>query len=93
MGVLDKDMVAAADQMQRLYNVGMNVGDIQQGFKAMGPALAYVRKGGIDAVKALSPLLAITDASGMDASSAGNAYNKIIRGSVDKKRSTRATWP
>ena len=86
MGVLDKDMVAAADQMQRLYNVGMNVGDIQQGFKAMGPALAYVRKGGIDAVKALSPLLAITDAAGMDASSAGNAYNKIIRGSVDKNK-------
>lgn len=86
MGVLDKDMVSAADQMQRLYNVGMNVGQIQEGFKAMGPALSYVRKGGIDAVKALAPLLAITDAAGMDAGSAGNAYNKIIRGSVDKKK-------
>lgn len=83
MGVADKDMVSAADQMQRLYNVGMKIGDIQSGFKAMGPALAYVRKGGIDAVKALGPLLAITDAAGMDAGSAGNAYNKIIRGSVD----------
>lgn len=84
MGVLDKDMVAAADQMQRLYNVGMDIGQIQEGFKAMGPALSYVRKGGIDAVKALSPLLAITDAAGMNASSAGNAYNKIIMSSVDK---------
>lgn len=86
MGVLDKDMVSAADQMQRLYNVGMDVGQIQEGFKAMGPALSYVRKGGIDAVKALAPLLAITDAAGMDAGSAGNAYNKIIRGSVDAKK-------
>lgn len=86
MGVADKDMVAAADQMQRLYNVGMKIGDIQQGFKALGPALSYVRKGGIDAVNALGPLLAITDAAGMDAASAGNAYNKIIRGSVDKDK-------
>lgn len=86
MGVADKDMVAAADQMQRLYNVGMKIPDIQEGFKAMGPALSYVKKGGIDAVKALAPLLAITDAAGMDAGSAGNAYNKIIRGSVDKKK-------
>lgn len=90
MQVADKDMVAAADQMQRLYNVGMKVSDIQEGFKAMGPALAYMRKGGIDAVKAISPLLAITDAAGMDAGSAGNAFNKIIRGSVDKKKVDKA---
>ncbi|MCG9124276.1 phage tail tape measure protein [Laribacter hongkongensis] len=90
MRVADKDMVAAADQMQRLYNVGMKVSDIQEGFKAMGPALAYVRKTGIDAVKALGPLLAITDAAGMDAGSAGNAYNKIIRGSVDAKKTKKA---
>lgn len=90
MGVADKDMVSAADQMQRLYNVGMKIPDIQEGFKAMGPALSYVRKNGIDAVKALGPLLAITDAAGMDAGSAGNAYNKIIRGSVDKKKVAKA---
>lgn len=90
MGVADKDMVAAADQMQRLYNVGMKMGDIQEGFKALGPALSYVRKNGLDAVKGLAPLLAITDAAGMDAGSAGNAYNKIIRGSVDAKKTDKA---
>ena len=90
MGVADKDMVAAADSMQRLYNVGMKVGDIREGFKAMGPALTYLKKGGLEAVQALSPLLAITDAAGMDAGSAGNAYNKIIRGSVDKKKVGKA---
>ena len=90
MGVADSDMVSAADQMQRLYNVGMKITDIQEGFKAMGPSLAYVRKTGIDAVKELAPLLAITDAAGMDAGSAGNAYNKIIRGSVDAKKVAKA---
>lgn len=90
MRVADKDMVAAADQMQRLYNVGMKISDIKEGFKAMGPALSYVKKTGIDAVKELAPLLAITDAAGMDAGSAGNAYNKIIRGSVDKKKVDKA---
>ena len=90
MQVADKDMVSAADQMQRLYNVGMKISDIREGFKAMGPALSYVKKTGIDAVKELAPLLAITDAAGMDAGSAGNAYNKIIRGSVDKKKVGKA---
>ncbi|WP_308418007.1 phage tail tape measure protein [Rivihabitans pingtungensis] len=90
MGVADSDMVSAADQMQRLYNVGMKITDIQEGFKAMGPSLAYVRKQGLDAVKELAPLLAITDAAGMDAGSAGNAYNKIIRGSVDAKKVAKA---
>lgn len=90
MGVADKDMVAAADSMQRLYNVGMKVGDIREGFKAMGPALTYLKKGGLEAVQALSPLLAITNAAGIDAGSAGNAYNKIIRGSVDKEKVGKA---
>jgi len=86
MGVADKDMVAAADQMQRLYNVGMKIPDIQEGFKAIGPALTYIGKGGLDAVKALAPLLAITDAAGINASTAGIAYNSIIRHSLDQKK-------
>ena len=51
MGVADSDMVSAADQMQRLYNVGMKITDIQEGFKAIGPSLTYIGAAGIDAVK------------------------------------------
>ncbi|MRR50805.1 MAG: phage tail tape measure protein [Rhodocyclaceae bacterium] len=82
----DKDMMALMDTIQRTYYLGVDQGNMLQGFAKLSPALSVLRKEGLEAAQALAPLLVMADQAGMAGEAAGNAYRKIIQGSLDAKK-------
>lgn len=82
----DKDMMGLMDTIQKTYYLGVDQGNMLQGFAKLSPALSILRMEGLAAAKALAPLLVMADQSGMAGESAGNAFRKIFQLSLDAKR-------
>jgi len=82
----DKDMMALMDTIQRTFYLGVDQGNMLQGFAKLSPALAILKKDGIAAARELAPLLVMADQSGMAGEAAGNAYRKIFQGGLDAKK-------
>ncbi|WP_257620983.1 phage tail tape measure protein [Neisseria meningitidis] len=79
-------MVAIMDQVQRLYYLGVDDGNILGAFSTVAPALDLMKVSGEEAMKTMGPLIAMLDQSGMTGEKAGNALRKVFDRSlsVDK---------
>lgn len=75
----EADMMRLMDVIQRTYYLGVDSGNMLQGFAKLSPALSILRIEGLEAAKALAPLLVMADQSGMAGEAAGNAYRKIFQ--------------
>jgi phage-related tail protein len=76
-------MMGLMDVIQKTSNLGVEHGDMLQGFAKISPALSIIKREGLDAAKALAPLLVMTDQAGMAGEAAGNAYRKIFQMAMD----------
>lgn len=85
-GATAKEMMGLTDQVQRIANLGVEDTAILNGFTKLSPVLSVIKKQGLEAVKTLSPLLVMADQAGMAGEAAGNAYRKIIQGSLNMKK-------
>lgn len=81
-----KDMMALMDIIQRTKNLGVDDGNMLQGFSKMSPILGLLRQRGLEAAQTLAPLLTMMDQNGMSGESAGNAIRKVFQAGVDAKK-------
>ena len=86
----EKDMLSLMDVIQRTFYLGVDSGNMLDGFAKLSPALSILKKEGLDAAKTLAPLLVMADQAGMDGGAAGNAYRKIIQTSMSVKNMGKA---
>ncbi len=77
-GVADKDLVALADTMQRVVNLGVGIEPFTSAMSKAGGAMKAVRQGGIEAAKSMAPLISLLVRSGVDPSEAGTGIKKLI---------------
>lgn len=85
----EKDMMSLMDVIQRGYYAGVDPGNMLQGFANISSAMDIIKQKGTDAAKTFSPLLVMADQAGMPGESAGNAYRKIFRATLDAKNKVR----
>lgn len=82
----EADMLKLMDVIQRTYYLGVDSGNMLQGFSKLSPALSILRQEGLAGAQALAPLLVMADQAGMAGEAAGNAYRKIIQAGLDAKK-------
>lgn len=87
----EKDMLGLMDTIQRSYYLGVDSGNMLQGFTKISPVLSIMRKEGLEASKMLAPLLVMMDQAGMDGGSAGNAYRKIFQAGMNTEKIKKVT--
>nr|WP_309475971.1 phage tail tape measure protein [Pseudomonas protegens] len=76
------DMMSLMDTIQRTYYLGVDSGNMLQGFSKISPVMDIIKKQGLEASKVLTPLLVMMDQAGMEGGAAGNAYRKIFQGAM-----------
>lgn len=86
----EADMMGLMDVIQRTYYLGVDSGNMLQGFTKLSPVLSILRKEGLEGSKALAPLLVMMDQTGMAGESAGNAIRKVFQAGLDAKRLEKA---
>ncbi|MCE0875956.1 phage tail tape measure protein [Pseudomonas monteilii] len=86
----EKDMMGLMDTIQRVSYLGMDDSDMLQGFSKLSPAMAILRKEGLDAVNTFAPLLVMMDQASMAGESAGNALRKVFQSSLNTKKLGKA---
>ncbi|ROR23033.1 TP901 family phage tail tape measure protein [Comamonas sp. BIGb0124] len=86
----EKDMLGLMDMIQRTFYLGVDSGNMLQGFTKMSPILSVLKKKGLDAANTLAPLLVMMDQSGMKGESAGNAIRKVFDAGLDAKKMGKA---
>lgn len=82
----EADMLGLMDMIQRTYYLGVDSGNMLQGFTKMSPVLSVIKMQGLDAANALAPLLVMMDQTGMAGESAGNAIRKVFQAGLDTKK-------
>lgn len=80
------DMLKLMDTIQRTYYLGVDSGNMLNGFAKLSPVLSVLRTEGLAAANALAPLLVMADQAGMSGETAGNAYRKIFQAGLDAKK-------
>lgn len=80
----EKDMMALMDTIQRGFYMGVDSGNMLQGFSKISPVMDTIKKSGLEAANHLAPLLVMMDQAGMEGGSAGNAFRKIFQAGLDK---------
>lgn len=86
----EADMMRLMDVIQRTYYLGVDSGNMLQGFAKLSPALSVLRTEGLAAAQALAPLLVMADQAGMEGGAAGNAYRKILQAALGTKKIAKA---
>ena len=86
----EADMMGLMDVIQRTYYLGVDSGNMLQGFSKLSPVLSVLRKEGLGAAQELAPLLVLMDQTGMAGESAGNAIRKVFQAGLDAKRLDKA---
>jgi len=79
----EKDMMGLMDTIQKSFYLGVDSGNMLQGFAKISPALSIIKKEGLEAAKMIAPLLVMADQSGMAGEAAGNAYRKIFQSAMN----------
>lgn len=80
------DMLSLMDVVQKSFNLGVDDGNMLQGFVKLAPAMDTIKQRGIEGAKAMAPLLVMADQAGMAGEVAGNAYRKIFQLGMDAKK-------
>ncbi|SEA50277.1 phage tail tape measure protein [Variovorax sp. YR216] len=86
----EADMMGLMDLIQRTYYLGVDSGNMLQGFTKLSPVLSVLRKDGLAAAQELAPLLVMMDQTGMAGESAGNAIRKVFQAGLDAKKLDKA---
>lgn len=86
----ERDMMGLMDLIQRTYYLGVDSGNMLQGFTKVGPTLNILKKEGLDAANALAPLLVMMDQTGMAGEASGNGIRKVIQAGLDAKKLGKA---
>ncbi len=82
----EKDMLSLMDTIQRGYYMGMDSGNMLQGFSKMSPIMGIIRQEGLEFSKTMAPLLVMMDQTGMEGGSAGNAFRKVFQSAMNKDK-------
>lgn len=82
----EKDMMGLMDTIQRGYYMGMDSGNMLQGFSKMSPIMGIIRQEGLEFSKTMAPLLVMMDQTGMEGGSAGNAFRKVFQSAMNKDK-------
>ncbi len=86
----ERDMMGLMDLIQRTYNMGVDSGNMLQGFTKLSPVLDTLKKQGLDAANNLAPLLVMMDQTGMAGEASGNGIRKVIQAGLDAKKLGKA---
>lgn len=86
----EKDMMGLMDTIQRTFYLGVDSDNMLQAFSKLSPAMATIRKQGLDAANAFAPLIVMADQAGMKGEAAGNAYRKVFQYVLDAKKLGKA---
>lgn len=85
-GTVERDMMGLMDVIQRTFYLGVDSGNMLQGFTKMSPVLSIIKKKGLEAVNSLAPMLVMFDQAGMKGEASGNAVRKVVFGAMDAKK-------
>lgn len=86
----EKDMLGLMDVIQRSYYLGVDSGNMLQGFAKISAGIKTIKAEGLEGAKAIAPLLIMADQAAMAGESAGNAYSKIFKSMMDSKGIAKA---
>lgn len=86
----EKDMLGLMDVIQRTYYLGVDSGNMLQGFAKLSPAMSMMKKKGLEASRILAPMLVMMDQTGMAGEQAGNAIRKVFQAGFDEKKTGKA---
>lgn len=86
----EKDMLGLMDVIQRSYYLGVDSGNMLQGFAKISAGMKTIKAEGLEGAKAIAPLLIMADQAAMAGESAGNAYSKIFKSMMDSKGIAKA---
>ncbi|OOS45304.1 phage tail tape measure protein [Acinetobacter baumannii] len=86
----EKDMLGLMDVIQRSYYLGVDSGNMLQGFAKISAGMKTIKAEGLEGAKAIAPLLVMADQAAMAGESAGNAYSKIFKSMMDTKGIAKA---
>lgn len=79
----EKDMLSLMDVIQRGYYLGVDKGNMLQGFSKLAAGMKTIKQEGLEGAKAMAPLLVMADQAAMAGESAGNAFSKIFKAMMD----------
>lgn len=79
----EKDMLSLMDVIQRSYYLGVDKGNMLQGFSKLSAGMKTIKQEGLEGAKAMAPLLIMADQAAMAGESAGNAFSKIFKSMMD----------
>lgn len=79
----EKDMLSLMDVIQRGYYLGVDKGNMLQGFSKISAGMKIIKQEGLEGAKAMAPLLIMADQAAMAGESAGNAFSKIFKSMMD----------
>lgn len=79
----EKDMLSLMDVIQRSYYLGVDKGNMLQGFSKLSAGMKTIKQEGLEGAKAMAPLLVMADQAAMAGESAGNAFSKIFSSMMD----------
>ncbi|HAV3852034.1 TPA: phage tail tape measure protein [Acinetobacter baumannii] len=86
----EKDMLGLMDVIQRSYYLGVDSGNMLQGFAKISAGMKTIKAEGLEGAKAMAPLLVMADQAAMAGEAAGNAYSKIFKSMMDSKGIAKA---
>lgn len=86
----ETEMLGLMDMIQRTFYLGVDSGNMLQGFSKMSPVLGILKQKGVQAANTLAPLLVMMDQTGMRGESAGNAIRKMFQAGLDEKKVGKA---
>ncbi|MDV4247218.1 phage tail tape measure protein [Acinetobacter baumannii] len=86
----EKDMLGLMDVIQRSYYLGVDSGNMLQGFAKISAGMKTIKAEGLEGAKAIAPLLVMADQAAMAGEAAGNAYSKIFKSMMDSKGIAKA---
>lgn len=86
----EKDMLSLMDVIQRSYYLGVDKGNMLQGFSKLSAGMKTIKQEGLAGAKAMAPLLVMADQAAMAGESAGNAFSKIFSAMMDTDKIKKA---
>ena len=86
----EKDMLGLMDTIQRTHYLGVDSGNMLNGFSKLSPIMSITRQEGLEFANSMAPLLVMMDQTGMAGESAGNAIRKVFQGGLDTKKLDKA---
>lgn len=86
----EKEMMGLMDAIQRTFYLGVDSGNMLQGFSKLSPVMSVVKQEGLAFTDMMTPLLVMMDQTGMAGESAGNALRKVFQAGLDMKKVDKA---